>query len=89
MMNYAKGMVQRLAATIPKLSEDQTTSAALKQLAGDVATTECMKDLLVLTIIVVMALELLSHLVYRIPKCDQQMHDGTVRILLFWLSMEC
>ena len=67
-MNSAKGMVQRLAATIPKLSEDQTTSAALKQLAGDVATTECMKDLLVLTIIVVMALELLSHLVYRIPK---------------------
>lgn len=68
MMNSVKGVVQRLAATIPKPSDDQTTSAALRQLAGDVATTQCMKDLLVLTVIVVLALELLSFLVYRVPK---------------------
>ena len=67
-MNSAKGMVHRLAATIPKLSDDQTTSAYLKQLARDIATTQTMKDLVVLTIIVVLALELLSYLVYRIPK---------------------
>jgi len=61
-------MVQRLAATIPTPSEDQSAQETIKRLAGEVATTQLIKDLLILTTVVVLALELLSKLVYHLPK---------------------
>jgi hypothetical protein len=67
-LNSALDVVRRLAATIPTASEDQATIVILKQFAARVATTQCVKDLIVLTIVVVLALELLSNLVYHVPK---------------------
>ncbi|KAL7529800.1 hypothetical protein ACHAXR_004357 [Thalassiosira sp. AJA248-18] len=66
-MNSAVEMAQRLAATIPTPSKDQSAHDAIKQIAGEITTAQCIKDLLILTIIVVSALELLSNLVYHVP----------------------
>ena len=59
-------VIERLISTIPK--DDKSTIATLKQLAENVATSQFMKDLVVLTIIVVLALELMSTLVYYLPR---------------------
>ena len=68
-MNFAVGLVQRLAATIPTPSEGgQSTHDVIKQIAGEISSSQCIKDLFILTIIVVSALELLSNLVYHVPK---------------------
>lgn len=64
----ALGVVRRLAANIPAASEDQTTNDILKQFAAGIATTQCVKDLIVLTIVVLLALEILSNIVYHVPK---------------------
>eukprot|EP00580_Thalassiosira_gravida_P008523 CAMPEP_0201650118 /NCGR_PEP_ID=MMETSP0493-20130528/40607_1 /ASSEMBLY_ACC=CAM_ASM_000838 /TAXON_ID=420259 /ORGANISM="Thalassiosira gravida, Strain GMp14c1" /LENGTH=257 /DNA_ID=CAMNT_0048126125 /DNA_START=106 /DNA_END=875 /DNA_ORIENTATION=+ len=61
-------MIQRLASTIPTPSEDQSTLYLLQQTISQVTTnTNHRKDLLILTIIVILALELLSKLVYHVP----------------------
>jgi hypothetical protein len=65
---FALDLVRRLAATIPTASEEKITIDTLKQFASGVATAQCLKDLIVLTIVVVVALELLSNLVYYVPK---------------------
>lgn len=41
---------------------------AIKQFAGELSTAQCITDLAILTVIVVAALELLSKLVYHVPK---------------------
>ena len=61
-------VVERLIFTIPKASDDKSATATLKQLADNIATSQFMKDLVILTIIVVLALELMSTLVYYIPR---------------------
>lgn len=67
-MNSASAMVQRLAATIPTPNRDESIHETIKELAGEIVTTELIKDLLILTTVVVLALELLSTLVYHLPK---------------------
>ncbi|KAL3767986.1 hypothetical protein ACHAWU_005444 [Discostella pseudostelligera] len=64
----ASDLVRRLAATIPTASGDQSTIDHLKQFAAGITTTQCMKDLVVLTIVDLFALELMSNLVYHVPK---------------------
>ena len=69
-MNSVMGMVKRLAATIPTPSDDQQISSyeTFQQLVTQLTTnTQYIHDLLILTIIVVLALELLSKLVYHVP----------------------
>lgn len=71
-INSALGMVQRLAATIPTPTNDNDQSAheTLQQIiTTEIATPQCiLQDLLILTIIVVSALELLNKLVYHVPR---------------------
>ena len=61
------GLVQRLAATLPTPSEDQSSLDAIQQFSGEFTNPSFRNDLLVLTIVVVLALELLSQLVYHLP----------------------
>lgn len=67
-MNYSADMVRRIAATIPTPSEHHSARDVIEQIASEITATQCMRDLLVLTIIVVLALELLSNLVYFLPR---------------------
>ena len=58
------GLVQRLASTIPKNNE----TSLLRQLLTNLQTKQSIQDLLLLTCIVVIALEILSKLVYHVPR---------------------
>jgi len=67
------GMATRLASTIPTLSstkheqQSSTTNDITNHLLTNLTTPQSLSDILTLTIIVILALELLSKLVYHIP----------------------
>jgi len=60
-------MVQRLSATLPTPSE-QSTADIVNHLKTELITSQCLLDLLILTITVVLALELLNSAVYYLPR---------------------
>jgi sterol desaturase/sphingolipid hydroxylase (fatty acid hydroxylase superfamily) len=64
-------LVQRLAATIPTLSTkknaNKATQELFSQLITNLSTPQSLQDLLILTILVVIALEILNQLVYHVP----------------------
>lgn len=68
----AVGLAERLASTIPTVSSNDDKNSTtyveiIQQLITNITTKQCLHDLLTLTIFVVLALELLSKLVYHIP----------------------
>ena len=70
-MNSAVDMVHRLASTIPTPSKEHSIfdlPLLLSDVMTKLSTAELLTDLLILTIVVVLALELLSNLVYHLPK---------------------
>ncbi|KAL3797953.1 hypothetical protein HJC23_013191 [Cyclotella cryptica] len=67
-VNHLVGMAQRLASTIPIASKDDSIPDLVNQIVTKSTTALCLRDLLVLTIYVVAALELVSNATYHIPK---------------------
>jgi len=67
-ISHIVSLTQRLATTIPTVTKQQSHLELLSQLYFNATTSQSLYDLLILTIIVVSALELVSHAVYHIPK---------------------
>ena len=67
-MNYIVSLTQRLATNIPTASKELSYTDLLSDLYSNSTKSQSLYDLLILTIIVVLALELVSNAVYHVPK---------------------
>ena len=67
-LGYVVKLTQRLAATIPTPCKHTPTSEALSQLYNNATTSQSLYDLLILTVTVVLALELVSSATYHVPR---------------------
>jgi hypothetical protein len=67
-LNYMVGLTQRLATTIPTSCKGTSYAQQLSQLYSNATTSESLRDLLILTIAVVLALELVSNATYHVPR---------------------
>jgi hypothetical protein len=68
LVHHVVGVAQRLASTIPVASKEGSILDLIHHLFTKCSTAQCLRDLLVLTICVVVALELVSNATYHIPK---------------------
>lgn len=67
-LNYIVGLIQRLATTIPTSCKHTSYTQQLSQLYSNATASESLYDLLILTVAVVLALELVSNATYHVPK---------------------